>query len=175
MARILMAAAGKTIKIAWIKAHVGIPGNEKADEAARRGAGMEEGTRVTPNAEIITVAQTLSKRKASWRRKAWGDGLPLTWSRKACSAYTRLRTGRGNIGSWRSRIGTGAIECSRCGEDEMVGEHRVFWCEATVRPKRTPEGEGTDREWISWKEVESWARSKNEGMEVEKFFEEAGG
>ena len=42
--RILGAAKGRIIKIAWVKAHIGIPGNEEADATARKGAGMDEDT-----------------------------------------------------------------------------------------------------------------------------------
>ena len=107
--------------IGWIKVHAGIPGNEAADVAAKRGAGMEEGVRVTPADCGVELDQVLAARKKSRYRRAWGGGTPLTWSRKACTAYTRLRTGRGNIGSWREKVGTGGLECRRCGEDE-IGE-----------------------------------------------------
>ena len=171
------AAKDKEVALGWIKAHVGIPGNEAADIAAKRGAGMEEGTRVEPAVGGRTVAQTLAARKKSRYRPAWGGGAPLRWSRKACTAYTRLRTGRGNIGSWRARVGTGGPECMRCGEDEAGGDHRVFWCEEVEkeRPRRKPPGESEEREWRSWEEVDEWARQKELGPEVEGWFEDIGG
>ena len=156
---------------------MGIPGNEAADVAAKRGAGMEEGIRVAPEVGGRTVAQTLAARRRSRYRLAWGGGAPLGWSRKACTAYTRLRTGRGNIGSWRARVGTGRLECTRCGEDEAGGDHRVFWCGMVEkeRPRRRPPEEPEEREWRSWEEVDEWARQKELGLEVEKWFEHVGG
>ena len=136
---------------------------------------MEEDTPVTPAAPWLSVAQTLRLRKASRWKKCWGGGLPLRWGRKACTAYTRLRTGRGCIGSWRHKIGKGSIDCQRCGEDEEGGEHRVFWCKEVERPRRTLEGEIDEREWTSWGEVEEWGKKDKAEGDVEKFFERVGG
>ena len=55
------------------------------------------------------------------------------------------------------------------------GEHRVFWCEKFPKPLRKGSGELEDRTWRSWTEVDEWARDKQVGPEVAKFFEEARG
>lgn len=53
-------------------------------------------------------------------------------------------------------MGSGPLECGRCGEEEQGGEHRVFWCEEVNRPTRRVTGEETEREWSSWLEVDEW-------------------
>ena len=173
--RIWSVTVGKVVVLGWIKAHVGIPGNEGADAAAKRGAGMDELVKVTPAVRQRTVDQVLRTRKKSRFKRAWGGGLPLGWGRRACTAYTRLRTGRGDIGSWRSRIGEEDDRCRKCGESEAGGEHRVFWCAGIERPKRKFPDEEGEQEWRSWCEVEEWARTKEGGPAIEKWFEEAGG
>lgn len=59
------------------------------------------------------------------------------------------------------------------GREKMGGDHRVFWCSRVERPIRNMrEGERT---WTSWVEVEEWARAKECGDSVERFFEAIGG
>ena len=74
-------------------------------------------------------------------------------------------------------MGTGGRECMRCGEDEAGGDHRVFWCEKVgkERPRRKPPEEPEEREWRSWEEVDEWARQRELGSKVEKWFEGVGG
>ena len=76
--------------------------------------------------------------------------------------------GRGNIGSWRVRVGTGGLECMRCGEDEAEGNYRVFWCEKVEKEHQQwkPPIESGETEWRSWEEVSKWARQRELGPKV---------
>lgn len=123
MGRIWRESKAQQIAIAWIKAHIGIPGNELADRAARRGAGMDREMAVQPLERCPTVEEALRRRSRGNSKKAWGLGSTLRWSTRACTSYTRLRTGRGDIGSWRELIRSGEPECRKCGEREEGGEH----------------------------------------------------
>ena len=67
----------KEVALGWVKAQVGVPGNEAADVAAKRGAGMDEGTRVMPEVDRRTVAQSLAARRRSRYRHTWGGEAPL--------------------------------------------------------------------------------------------------
>ena len=51
----------------------------------------------------------------------------------------------------------------------------MFCCAGIERPKRKLPDEEGEREWRSWCEVEEWARTKEGGPAIEKWFEEAGG
>ena len=68
------------VRLAWVKAHIGIPGNERADGQAKNFTKV-----VRP--EILTERgirqQLTARRKAERSQVGWGGGRVVGWSRRA--------------------------------------------------------------------------------------------
>ena len=71
--RIWREAADREVALGWIKAHVGIPGNEAANVTAKRRAGLEDGVTVTLRERQRIINHVLEMRKKS-RYKTRGEG-----------------------------------------------------------------------------------------------------
>ena len=88
------------VPVGWVKADVGIKGNERAEEMAKVGAAKEGRNRVTEGGP----RQWEKARRRDNRVK--GGHLDATkWDRQAASTYTQLRTNSGNLASWKKLIG----------------------------------------------------------------------
>ena len=86
----------------WVKAHVGVAGNEFTDEMAKleceRGdvpVVMEGGIR----------ALWKKVRAVDYSVVGCGLGRVIRWGRRAVSRYTHLRMNKGDLGVWRERLG----------------------------------------------------------------------
>ena len=135
------------VKFAWVKAHVGIPGNERADQAAKfytKVVGPEALT------EGGIKQQLTAKRKAERAQVGWGKGRVAGWSRRAATRYTHCRTGKGNSRGWLREIGKeDGEECRWCGEGYEDGEHIVFHCEKLWRPEAE-----RGQKWDTWEDLD---------------------
>ena len=83
------------VSLTWVKAHVGIPGNERADLEAK--AAVENGgsTAVTEGGIRAIVKEGRMKERVV---KGFGMGRVVRWSsRLAVTAYSQLHTGKGRL------------------------------------------------------------------------------
>ena len=145
------------VALGWVKAHIGIHGNERADKMVKKGA--EKG------AETLQVTEGGIRQKGkSWRKEerqvaGFGKGKAVSWNRRQTTTYSQLRTNKGALQSWKFKLGK--VEdprCRYCEDDEAeTGDHIMFGCKKwdNLRRKVWIEAERTARKWQSWEDLDS--------------------
>ena len=146
----------QAVALGWVKAHIGITGNEKADEEAKRASSL------MPEMEHITEGGI----KQWWRRSRTRErkkedtvqGRAIKWNRTALRNYTHCRTGKGRLGRWRNILDPWEDQsCRWCNAEDETGNHIAISC---------PQGEWLGRRWSTWEqmtEAERWKRKEKEG------------
>ena len=141
------------VSLAWVKAHIGIPGNEHADREAKSAVEAGGGTAVREGGIRAMVKEGRKKERVV---KGFSMGRVVRWSsRLAVTAYSQLHTGKGQLAAWRHKIGrhdTGL--CRRCAVPE-TGPHAAVGC---------MDGENFGRKWSTWGQMDE----KNPCRRVEK-------
>ena len=127
--------------------------------------------------ELIAKATRAESRKVP----TFGKGRLVNWKRRALSAYTWMRTGRGPQKEWLYRIRAAADQSCPCGGHSQSGEHVVWHCRLHDEERRrnrihqTRAGEWGDLDdpiWVPNDDVEGREESDQEQVDgVERFFE----
>ena len=150
------------VRFAWVKAHVGTHGDEKADQMAKSAAEFgdeEEGVE-----KVITeggLRQEWKRRRAEERKvKGTGMGRVIHWNRKARVNYVHCCTGKGNLQAWRHILDEDSSDrCRKCGRYAETGKHIAVVC---------IHGEDVGRRWGTWEamdEPERWRKGvKDPGL-----------
>ena len=171
---------GQVLGISWIRAHIGIAGNETADhratfESHRGQIGGERGIVTEGGVRQASRAARVEARSVT----TYGKGRLVGWRRRALSAYTWMRTGKGPQREWLHRIRASDDPSCPCGATVQSGEHIVWHCHLHDEARRrnrvhltTHWGELDDPIWVPNDDVEGREEGDEEQVNgVERFFE----
>ncbi|KAF8414594.1 hypothetical protein EV426DRAFT_722189 [Tirmania nivea] len=149
--------------IGWVRSHIGIPGNERADKRAayESALGRIAGTQQVATAAGIRTAAK-ARRKDMRSEPGYGSNRCL-WHRHALSAYTGLRTNRGPQNYWLHFVRkVDSPACPNCDHPSEDGHHITFDC-----PHHRQQRQELIEDARTWEDLDKPIWRKEEGEEEE--------
>ena len=133
----------KAVMLAWIKAHIGINRNERADQMAKEASVHQGGNKVTEGGIKAVWQET---RRNERRVEGFGKGRVIGWNRTSVTAYSHMSTGKGGLRGWREKLGKEDLGFCQCGAGMTeTGTHAAFGC---------IQGERWGRRWSTWRQMD---------------------
>ena len=154
------------VRFAWVKAHIGLLGNERADQLAKEGAESTPAHGMVAEGGLKQEWKRL--REAERRVKGCGMGRVTVWKkRKAVINYTRCGMGKGNMLRWQKILDSDLEDdrCRECGLAEETGAHIALIC-------REIEEVGLGRRFGSWEQADDPERVMRKQKEADEFGKE---
>jgi len=114
--------------IAWIRSHIGIPGNEQADRAANFASILGD---ISSSEDVVTeggIRQISRAARGTFRHQSGFGKRRSDWHRHTITGYTWMRTNRGPQKSWLYHIGKTDDPRYPCGHGVQDGDHITFEC-----------------------------------------------
>jgi ribonuclease HI len=161
-------ARRNTVSIRWVKAHVGVEGNEQADELAKSGSEILGPSRHRIPAGITTGKQTIKSRAHEKWVRSWKNSIAccqtkhwfnipnmkksselLKKDRKTVGTIVSFITGFNNLRYHEHNIGAATSNvCRLCDCDQEEAIHLVETCQALALTSIRIFGiEGTSQNW----------------------------
>ena len=154
--------------ISWVRAHIGIQGNELADRRATFESHRGEIAGTARTATEAGIRRIAKEARANERAVAsYGLGRKVMWKRPALSAYTWFRTGKGPQRQWLYKVGKAEDRSCPCGAAVQSGDHIVWSCTLhnhernRNRINNTREGQWQDLDnpiWVPNDDVRVWQK-----------------
>ncbi|XP_071036474.1 uncharacterized protein [Parasteatoda tepidariorum] len=121
----------------WVRAHIGILGNEEADQAAKEAVSLSQINLEVPSskAQIKTIIKSnnLNRWKTEWQSSERGRQTyiffkdPSTKRLQANFYLNQLLTGHGVFGEYQNRLFNKNPNCTYCGDNQTI-EHLILNC-----------------------------------------------
>ena len=153
--------------ISWVRAHIGIRGNELADQHATFQSYKGEIAGAIRTATEGGIRRIAKEARANERKAAgYGKGDKVQWGWRALTAYFWLRTGKGPQRQWLHKIGKAEDPSCPCAAAVQSGEHIVWQCNLLLGGRRWNRVEGTR----GWEDLDGkiWVPAEGEGEDDEE-------